>query len=69
MLGTEELLIMKGQKRSLDKRVLAFVAHWPKDGSVVNVPYTVEDWDNFSASEKANIVRAIEEYADKTCIR
>ena len=69
MLDAEQLLIMTGGKRSLDERLLAFAGHWPRDGPVVNVPYTTEDWDNFSTSEKANIARAIEEYGNKTCIR
>ena len=69
MLNAEQLLILTGGRRSLDERLLSFARHWPRDGLVVNVPYTIEDWDNFSINEKANIARAIEEYADKTCIR
>ena len=69
MLDAEQLVIITGGRRSLDERLLNFVGHWPRDGSVVNVPYTVEDWDNFSTSQKANIARAIEEYNNKTCIR
>jgi len=69
MLNEEELAIMGGRKRSLEKRLLSFAGHWPRNGSVVNVPYTTDDWNTFSTSEKANIARAIEEYDNKTCIR
>lgn len=69
MLDEEQLLIMAESTRSLDERNLKFTGHWPRDGSVVNVPYVTEDWDKFSSSDKANIARAIEEYDNKTCIR
>jgi hypothetical protein len=69
MLNEEQLLILTESTRSLDERNLKFTGHWPRDGSVVNVPYVTEDWDKFTSSEKANIARAIEECDNKTCIR
>ena len=69
MLNEEQRVMIAGGTRSLDERNLKFVGHWPRNGSVVNVPYTTDDWDDFSTSQKANIARAIEEYGNKTCIR
>merc|ERR1712018_109725 len=69
MLSDEQKSILMGRKRGLEKRLLSFVGHWPRNGSLVYVPYTTDDFNDFSSSEKANIARAIEEYNNKTCIR
>ena len=79
MLTEKQRLMIAGKTRRIkrqkrggktrEKRNLKFTGYWPRSGSVVNVPYVTEDWDNFSNFEKANIARAIEEYSNKTCIR
>ena len=69
MLTEEQLSLFTGGNSRLEKRLLALVGHWPRTGSLVKVPYTTEDWNTFSTFEKANIARAIEEFATKTCIR
>ena len=40
---------------------------WPKSGGIVRVPYVISS--SYNRAEKANINRAFQEYADKTCIR
>ena len=65
MLTKKQLDFMNGdgQERSLA------VSNWPKTGSVVNIPYTLDANNNWSARELQNIRKAMQEYKDKTCIR
>ena len=58
-------VIVEGQPKG---RALKIIGHWPRNGSVVNIPYIITACD-FSDAEKANIARAIEEYKNKTCLR
>ena len=49
-------------------RSLQLIGHWPREGSVVNIPYIVTACD-FTDDEKAHLARAMEEYKNKTCLR
>ena len=49
-------------------RALQLIGHWPREGSVVNIPYIITACD-FTDDEKAVLARAIEEYKNKTCLR
>ena len=58
-------VIVKGKPKT---RALKLIGHWPRENSVVNIPYTINACD-FTTAEKARLARAIEEYKNKTCIR
>ena len=58
-------VIVEGKPRG---RSLQLIGHWPREGSVVNIPYIITTCD-FTDDEKANVARAIEEYKEKTCLR
>ena len=58
-------VIVEGKPKT---RALKLIGHWPRENSVVNIPYTINACD-FTTAEKARLARAIEEYKNKTCIR
>ena len=58
-------VIVEGKPKS---RALNLIGHWPRNGSVVNIPYIITACD-LTEKEKAFLARAIEEYKNKTCIR
>ena len=58
-------VIVEGKPKG---RALNLIGHWPRTGSVVNIPYIVTACD-FTTSERARVARAIDEYKNKTCIR
>ena len=60
-------VIVKGKPKSRSSKL---VGHWPRTGSVVNIPYILAGTGcDFSEDERAKIARAIDEYKDNTCIR
>ena len=58
-------VIVEGKPKT---RAFKLIGHWPRENSVVNIPYTINACD-FTTAEKARLARAIEEYKNKTCIR
>ena len=64
MLTPYQLKIVNGQGRALHP----FVTHWPSNGTHVNIPYIISD-TTFTANDRANIARAMEDFATNTCIR
>ena len=49
-------------------RNLELIKHWTKENNVVTIPYILAACD-YTADERSNLARAIEEYKNKTCIR
>ena len=49
-------------------RNLELIKYWTRENDVVPIPYIIAACD-YSAQERANLARAIEEYKNKTCIR
>ena len=49
-------------------RNLNLIKHWTQENNVVTIPYIIAACD-YTADERSNLARAIEEYKNKTCIR
>ena len=49
-------------------RNLNLIKHWTRENNVVTIPYIIAVCD-YTADERSNLARAIEEYKNKTCIR
>jgi len=65
MLTEDQIAFMNGDG---EDRSLA-VSNWPRTGEFVNIPYTIDENNNWNAKEWQNIQTAMQEYHDKTCIR
>ena len=64
MLTPYQLQRVKGEGRALHP----FVNYWPSNGTHVNIPYKISS-STFNSFQRANIARAVEDYATHTCIR
>ena len=64
MLTSYQLLMVHGQGRALHP----FVTYWPSNGTHVNIPYNISD-TTFTANDRANIARAMQDFETFTCIR
>ena len=62
MLTPDQIKLMKGE---VIDRSLA-VSNWPRTGEFVNIPYTIDENNNWNAQEWQNIQTAMQEYHDKT---
>ena len=64
ILTPYQLQRMQGQSKSLHTGV----TYWPSNGTHVNIPYKISS-STFNSFQRANIARAVEDYATHTCIR
>ena len=60
-----DMMMGGGQTRAFSLAV----SRWPRSGSFVNIPYTLDANNRWSARELQNIQKAMQEYNKQTCIR